>query len=297
MDQAGGKLGELELRGSWQLDSPNTHFGGFSALVPLEDGLLLAGNDAGYTLRFAAPGGTGRPFFAPLGNGGNTDKHLYDLEALTRDPDTEMLWGAFEGRNVLARYHPDLTTDARAQPESMRQWRSNSGPEAMVRLTDGRFVVLSEGATTRFGNRHPALLFSGDPVANAEDPLSFEFDGQDGYSPVDMAQLPDGRVLILLRQVRFGIPPRFDCAIAVADPAEIEAGGLWQSRIIARLDDPAPRENYEGLAIVPQAAGDPAIWVISDDNFGQFQRTLLLQLGWPTETPDGSAATESDATE
>jgi hypothetical protein len=67
--------------------------------------------------------------------------------------------------------------------------------------------------------------------------------------------------------------------LAVADPADIAAGKDWPWRKLADLAGPVPRDNYEGLAIAPDADG-VTLWVISDDNFARFQRTLLIELHW-----------------
>ena len=69
----------------------------------------------------------------------------------------------------------------------MRDWGWNTGPEAMVRLADGRFIVVREGF---FGERHAGLLFAGDPLAVKQAPRHFVLAGPPGFRPTDMAQLP-----------------------------------------------------------------------------------------------------------
>ena len=58
-------------------------------------------------------------------------------------------------------------------------------------------------------------------------------------------------------------------------------------RPVAWLSRPLPSDNYEGLAIVPEAQSDRvALWLISDDNSSAFQRTLLLRLSLdPADLP------------
>ena len=54
------------------------------------------------------------------------------------------------------------------------------------------------------------------------------------------------------------------------------------------MADPLPRDNYEGLAIMPDATG-VTMWLISDDNRMRYQRTLLLQLHWQVPPPSAAA--------
>ena len=50
---------------------------------------------------------------------------------------------------------------------------------------------------------------------------------------------------------------------------------------LAELGKTIPRDNYEGLTLTEDADGQH-VWLISDDNFMSFQRTLLLKLRWQT---------------
>ena len=53
------------------------------------------------------------------------------------------------------------------------------------------------------------------------------------------------------------------------------------ARLLAELGKSIPRDNYEGLTLTEDADGQH-VWLISDDNFMSFQRTLLLKLRWQT---------------
>ena len=46
----------------------------------------------------------------------------------------------------------------------------------------------------------------------------------------------------------------------------------------AKLKKPLPVDNYEGIAIGKAPSGQTRIWLISDDNFSNSQRTQLLAL-------------------
>ena len=278
-----GVSGDLALTGAWELTSSHGWFGGFSALVAGEGQALIAGTDRGWLLDLDLAGDAPRAVpgtYRFVGDRKRGRKEVVDLESLARHPVTGTLWAAFENDNLVARYAPDGTTTWRAPPE-IQEWSRNSGPESMTRLADGRFLMLAEGRVDGSDTMHEALLFPDDP-AKAGRPLAFFFAAPPDYDPVDAVQVPDGRVLILLRRVEYAIPARFDTAIAIADPHTIRAGKAWQARIIQRLDGGVFADNFEGIAFVPSAT-DPArgaVWVVSDNNFSVFQRSLLVRFDW-----------------
>lgn len=279
-----GTSGALALSGTWELHADHGWFGGFSALVASGPDSLIAGTDRGFLLDLDLSGPAPRAVpgsFRFVGHPAAGLEEVVDLEALARDPASGTVWVAFENFNMLTRFAPDGAQAHRA-PAAMEEWSHNSGAETMERLADGRFLIIAEGAEENDLPDRPALLFAGDPVATEDAPLAFRFVPEPGFDPVDAAQLPDGRVLILLRRVAYAIPARFDTAIAIADPGIIRAGQPWRARVIQRLTGGVFADNFEGIAFVPDPA-DPArgsVWVIADDNFSAFQRNLLVRFAW-----------------
>ena len=152
-----------------------------------------------------------------------------------------------------------------------------------VKDPDGRFIVLEEGFDGFLeSRRHQALLFARDPLLG-DQPVQFAFAGDAAFSPTDMAQLPDGRVLILMRRLIWPFPLRFSGRIMIADPAAIRPGGVWRASEVAKLDAPLPVDNFEGIAIQPHSPddrkdGQVTVWLISDNNNAATQRTLLWKL-------------------
>ena len=282
-----GVEGALALTGAWELSSKHGWFGGFSALVASGPDSLITGSDRGWLLDLdlsgtapaAVPGS-----FRFIGERASGRKEIVDLEALARDPATGTLWATFENFNLVTR----ITADGRRanrRPAAMRGWSENSGPETMARLADGRFLIIAEGAERSGTTDRPALLFAGDPVAGPRAPLMFRFVPEPEYNPVDTTELPDGRLLILLRRVTYSIPAEFSTAIALADPAAIRPDKPWRARVIQRLSGEVFGDNFEGIAFIPDPA-DPAhgaVWVIADDNFSAFQRNLLVRFAWDGE--------------
>lgn len=279
-------LGPFAWRGAWHLESPNALFGGYSALLAIDGGRLLAFSDSGNTLVLSEPGGAGRPALriGTIGVGKARVKASRDIEAATRDPRTGTVWLSWEGRNAISRHGADLSMQAIAAQPLMHKWPANTAGEAFVRLADGRFVVLSEAFPSHFdGVDHEGLVFTRDPADGARGER-FTFKGPRGYRPTDMAQLPDGRVLVLMRRVAWPLPLRFAGLIVALDPARLRSGGVWRGQTLARLEAPLPVDNFEGLAVRPAQDGGSDVWIISDDNTAQFQRTLLLRLFLPAAT-------------
>ena len=259
----------LQLSGGWQLAANDPGFGGFSALLLQADGRMRGFTDFGSTAQFPRPRpGTIRPQLAPLPPS-PAIPYLPDVESAVQQPDGA-LWLGYENHNALRRIAPDGSSRV-VRPAAMRNWGQNSGPEAMARLADGRFLVLAE----RGGD---GLLFPGDPL-EGRTPTRFRIAWPGDFRPTDMALLPDGRVLLLLRAIRWRLPP-FATMLALADPAAIRAGRAWPVTPLAVIDDPAIAENYEGLAVEPAAAGALTLWLISDDNRSALQRSLLLRFSW-----------------
>jgi hypothetical protein len=274
-----GRLGPFQLAGAWHMTSPNDLFGSYSAMVAPAPGRLLAFSDRGLLLDFAQPGGAQGP--VRIGAvPGKTVRHKQhrDVESATFDPSTGRIYLALEGQNAVSRHGPNLALEARRTVPEMGGWGYNAGAEAMVRLSDGRFVLLCECRTGWLvSDPHPALLFAGDPASGGAGER-FTFVGPAGYRPTDMAELPDGRVLILARRLSWPMPPRFKAKLLLADPAEIAPGGTWRAVELAQIEAPLPIDNFEALAITMGAGGGLSAWLLSDDNQALSQRSLLLRL-------------------
>jgi hypothetical protein len=273
------QAGPLHLLGAWQLVSPHQAFGGYSALLQPAPGQLLAISDRGYYLAFPEPGTRWhRPRFGAVIQDAVQLKANRDFESATRDPASGRIWIGQEGRNAIERHRPGFGREAFREVPEMQDWSRNSGAEAMVRLRDGRIIVLCECTGPTFGtDLHPGLLFTSDPALPAK-PQRFDFSGVPGYRPTDMAQLPDGRVLILARRLLWPLPPRFAMKVLIVDPAELRPGATWQAREVADIAAPWPVDNYEGLAIERLADGSLIAWIISDENSAAYQRVLLLKV-------------------
>lgn len=280
--------GGFTVESLWQLEGEALSFGGYSAMGLLSGGTIRLFSDKGWVLTFPRPDGEGGESASSTGM---TVRRLYptgiplidllDIESVTYFRGGHLFWVGYENRHTIYRYDVAGEPEAFLEPEFARNWSSNGGIEAMVRMADGRFVILRE-----LGGE--GYIFDGDPVEGAE-AMRFPVNFPQNYSPTDMAQLPDGRVLIVLRRVAFANPV-FEAMIAIADPAEISADTPWQVTPLVQLEDLVPRENYEAIAVEPRDDGAVSVWLASDDNLSAFQRSLLVKLRFH---PDKAAAKDA----
>lgn len=262
-----------ERAGVWQYSADSMQFGGFSAMFALRSGILRAFSDRSFRFTLTEPDlpdgvrKLNRQLVQP-----RYQNSLTDIEAATRAPDTGHYWLAYEQTHLIHRFTIASAADGVRDLTGEVDWPKNGGIEAMVRLADGRFVILPE-------NNRTGLIFDADPVDGGA-PASFAFRSPvDGYAATDLAQLPDGRLLVLMRSLewpsRQSWPP-FSALLAIgAAPA---AGGTFAPETALKLGGVLPRDNYEGLAVRPRDDGRLDVWVISDDNFSVFQRSLLAKL-------------------
>ena len=266
---------DWELAGVWQYSTgPDLRFGGFSAIMAIEDNKLVAFSDRGTRFTITEPD-------SPLETAADRvlsfqsvarerGDWFWDIEAATRDPATGDYWLSYEIVHTIHRF-----SDA-SEPEEIRElddevsWTSNAGAEAMVRLSDGRFLVLAEG-------KREAMIFAGDPAEGADFETVPFVTPAASYVVTDLAQLPDGRVLLLMRNLAWSWPP-FDSLIAIADPPPPGSTDPWEPKVALRFDNIIPNENYEGLTVREMPDGRVAVWVIADDNIAAIQRSLLVKL-------------------
>lgn len=268
-------VGRLHFLAGWELNSPDSRFGGLSALH-VENGEVLAVSDTGMVVSFPLPGtaAPARVRFRPIveGPGPRRERRTRDTEGLMVAGDK--LWISFERYNAVWRYdRATLRGETGAEPPPMRGWWSNSGPEAMVRLADGRTLVLEEGLEDTLPLRD-AILFAGDPAVPGTPALSLHYRRPPGFRPTDAALLPDGRILILNRRFAW---LRLSARLLVADVRGLPAGATIEGQEVATLEAPLVIDNMEGLSVT-QENGRTIVWMVSDDDFMRmFRRTLLLK--------------------
>ncbi|MET0269117.1 MAG: esterase-like activity of phytase family protein [Sphingomonas sp.] len=270
------RLGALRYLDGWELSSRDPRFGGLSSMA-WRDGGLIAVSDAGTVFTIVPGGGEPRGQVEgalPAGPGTSDVKSDRDAESLTHDPATGASWIGFEAHNEIWRYDRALRrATAHRAPPAMAKWPGNGGPEAMIRLKDGRFLVFSEEA--RGPERSTALLvFPGDPTLPSNRPRLAGYRAPAGYAITDVTALPDGRLILLHR--RFTLLDGVSAIVSLLDPATIRPGHAVRATTLAILAAPLTVDNMEAIA-TSEENGRTILWIASDDNFSPLQRTLLLK--------------------
>ncbi|MEG3164685.1 esterase-like activity of phytase family protein [Sphingomonas sp. PB2P19] len=277
-------VGVLTYEGGVHLTSRDPAFGGYSSLGVVGDCVTLL-SDGGNVVRFRM-GPDWKPadisfLNLPGGPDEGWKKADRDSESMAIDPRSGRIWVGFEGANAIWRYAPGFArVEGRDAPKAMKHWPDNGGAESMVRLRDGRFLVIAETAR---GPRVPvplrrgrqALVFAGDPLTQSRPSVRFTYMPPQGYDPADATELPDGRLLVLNRA--FSLPFVFTNVLVLIDPREIREGATVTGRAIATLAPPLIHDNFEGVAATREG-GATMLWLVSDDNdTALLQRTLLLK--------------------
>ncbi len=145
----------------------------------------------------------------------------------------------------------------------------------MTRLPDGRLLIFSEEQRDREGN---GLLWVGQPTNGLWRRLKLEL--FEDFVPTSAATLPGGDVLLaraqlhrIPRRARPGAPAR---PSRFRDRAGRRPAPIAGKEIL-RLEPPEAVDNFEGIEVVPMDDGRVFFLLLSDDNYSESQRILLLQ--------------------
>ena len=111
---------------------------------------------------------------------------------------------------------------------------------------------------------------------NDKGPLSYV--SGDGTNPTDCAFLPNGDLLVLERGVvLISFSCHASCAIKAAD---VKAGAQMTGEVLFEGVG-GDLDNMEGVAVHTTPAGETRITLISDNNFNDWERNLLLEFSLP----------------
>lgn len=277
----GAKLdeaGPFRLAAAWRLSGDRSEFGSFSGLAIAPGGALVAVSDRGMVATMPKPHATGSAGVAVLRpvvitrRGGHA---VVDSEALAIGPDGRE-WIALENQNAIVRADPASGAYDNVRPDEMQHWPLTKGPESLARLADGRFIVVSEAREPGRDGTFAGLVFARDPILG-DRPTLFHLFLPDGLRPVDIAQLPDGRLLVLGRD--FGPLRGFSNALYLVETSAIAPARRVDAVRLANISGPGITDNMEGLAVERAADGTVVVWVLSDANGAlALQQTILLKL-------------------
>jgi hypothetical protein len=271
----------VRFAGGWALTSANENFGGLSGIELLADGNFLTVSDSGAFVWIDRDAGeltgTGRiSYMRGADNGFLRGKTEGDAEGLAMKDGVAYV--SFERRHRIEAF--DLANCGSAARAAIvaalpgeidgAQIRENSGAEA-----------LSSGKTLRAG--YEQLIDGKSPLVDLtergtetmlRDPLNTDFD-----SPLvgmtNRIALGDretaGTVVYSLRR---NYNPVFGNRLAVE--AEYQDAGGSSRRGLFTLSPPMNVDNFEGITVETLHDGTHRLWIVSDDNFSDRQRTLLF---------------------
>jgi hypothetical protein len=147
----------------------------------------------------------------------------------------------------------------------------NEGIEAMTALSDGRLLVGAEGE----GHRSTPLWRAQLDEDGA--PQLIRFPLQQGFALTSMDRLPDGGIVALERFYAPVIGARARIVRfaenTLDDTRGDVLGGIEQLGLIS---PPLTLDNFEGVSAVRGPNGATRLYIVSDNNFSNRQRTLLL---------------------
>ena len=306
------------MRGHW-LSSPAAEFGELSAiaLLPSDDEAasgdsdlqLLSVTDQGYWVVMPA---RPEPFdvatLAPLLDADGASlatltadgASLADAEGVTLLPSGDALV-SFEREHRVLRYAAPEYVGARGTSVGVEQWVrtcdsviegfGNAGIEAVQALNASHVVVAcehppSEGAlhgVAAGGARRRQWVRVLDIRAPPALRGTLDYPIEDGWGVVDArALLAPGTLLVLERTYvsGWGNAIRLRRLVAALDGAD---GTLLAPELLLELrsDVHVGIDNFEGLACLPTSNGTARVFMVSDNNFGPNQRTLLLEFELP----------------
>lgn len=287
----GEQVDALVWRGGLELGSPDPDFGGLSDITFTgPGGELVMVSDQGHfvsarlvTDADGAPVALAGAEITEIQNSGGRplpNAYSRDAEAL----DTIYRGGAPVAVRVgfenLTRVADFALTDGRADgparvvaiPEWLSALRTNQALEAVCIATEaspiaGSTLLIAETAR---GGGDAWLLGRLDrgPVRFARSP---------GLSPTACAFGPQGELYVLERGVALF---SFRMQLRRIPAGDVAPGATLRGEVILAASG-GEIDNMEGLAVDLSPAGETILTLVSDDNFNDFERTLLLRFSVP----------------
>jgi len=271
-------VGPLAFRGGLVLRSADRRFGGVSDLVVSADRRRLAAvSDEGSFLtarliydRRGFLSGIGaavlRSLRDTLGKPLEGKEHQ-DAESLAQMADGSFLVG-FERWHRIWRYPdgPGGRAEVVDPPQGLDGSPDNGGLETLVPLGGDLVLALTEqkvkdGVVEGWLRRRRRW-----------DPIGFRAEGL--LRPSAGCRLPSGDLLVLERH--YSREAGHTARLRRVPAAAIVPGAVLEGTVLATLTRPLTLDNFEGLACRAGEGGETLLYLLSDDNFGADQKTLLL---------------------
>jgi len=284
----------LIYRGGLELHSPTDTFGGLSAVgFTGPDGKLVMVSDRGNFVSgqliyddAGAPLSLVGVTIEPIQNSKGADlprAFARDAEALAvieRPDNQSVVRVGFENLTRVADFRLENgVPTGPAMDVSIPEWltatRTNESLEAVcVAPTTspiaGSTLLLTEGVVDNDGAHSGWLLGKND-----KGPMSYR--SGTGTDPTDCAFLPNGDLLVLERGV---VLVTFAARLVRIKAEDVKPGTEMKGEVLFEATG-GDLDNMEGLAVHQTPAGETRITLVSDNNFNDWERTLLLEFALP----------------
>jgi hypothetical protein len=290
----GGRVDGLIWRGGIQLTSDSVQFGGLSGIVFTgpEQRVSFVSDQGWFISGQLIYDESGRPLelvgvdASAIKNSKGEDlprKYTRDAEAIAaivRDGVVAAVRVGFENLTRVADFD---VTDGRPGgaarevgiPDWLSQLRTNSSLEAIcvappASPVAGSTMLITEGKSTPDGNFAAHML-------GHRDRGSFSIVKAEGLAPTDCAFLNNGDMLLLERGAGLF---SFVMQVRRIPAAEVQPGAAITGDIILTASG-GSIDNMEGIAVHTAPNGETRITIVADDNYNDWQRTLLLEFALP----------------
>ena len=284
----------LVWQGGIEMKSAADNFGGLSGLgFTGPDGRLVMVSDRGnFVSGQLIYDDAGSPLslvgvtVTPIQNSSGrelTRAYTKDSEALAvvmRDGQPAAVRVGFENLTRVADFTlVDGIPSGAAREISIPDWLSDTRTNATLEAVciapptspiAGSTLLLTEGIIDDDG-QHSAYLLG----RNDKGPLSYI--SGDGTNPTDCAFLANGDLLVLERGISF---LSFNMRLFRIPAAEVKPGAHRRGTELLYASG-ADIDNMEALAVHPGPDGRTRITIVSDNNFNDWERNLLLEFSLP----------------
>lgn len=290
----GGTVQGLIFEGGLQMTSDAAKFGGLSAIgfVGSDERLIMVsdrGNFVSGRLLYdgtEAPQGLADVTVTPIQNESGRDlprDYVRDAEGLAivpRPDGSSIARVSFEELTRVADFRikngvPTGPAIAVKVPDWISATRTNQSLESVcvappASPVAGSTLLLMEGVVDKDVNHSGWLLGKSD-----KGPIAYR--SGDGTDPSDCAFLSNGDLLVLERGVSF---LSFAVRLVRVKAPDVHPGAAMSGEVLFSGVG-GDLDNMEGLAVHQTPAGQQRITLVSDDNFNDWERNLLLEFSLP----------------
>ncbi len=296
-DGAGGdRVGRLRYRAVLHLTSDSEDFGGFSGLS-ISGRRVTAISDQGHwltaTLELDPRGSVTGLGAARMGrlcddDGSPVAWERRDAEEIQHLPGRGYLV-SFERHHRIVLYetpkngsgakHPLSAAGASAFdrvpvsfpfPPAIVPTQRNKGMEAVAVLPDGRLLTFAEELRTIDDD---IIGWIGHP--DTGDWRHLILPSGDDFLPTGASLLPGGDLVLLARSYKRETGNRI--RLLLLESASLIPDSRLRPIELAHIEPPSTIDNMEAVAIGVGPAGETLIYLLSDNNYNDDQRTLLMQ--------------------